>query len=278
MFHKVILVIHCISIQTWLPKNQCFDFDTCDTCIMDPLCMWVTKMDDYIRSPDTQKGMRHCVLRESKTLFKPEDVYQSQPSIKRSNPLYSKELIIDPYMIKISSGAADEIRFDVTVTPRKANRLNIYFLIHRTTSLKDFFGIISSNLDGLYADLTKPFHFPRTKMGIGEFVDVPYFPFVRAPFSKGNKSWDDDFETTRLMIVVTDISSKRAGHGDIIGLFHPSEGQCKIINDENVANTDTDYIHPHLLGDILMKRKIRVLFLTHKSHIKHYEVCEFYNN
>ncbi|KII63816.1 hypothetical protein RF11_15051 [Thelohanellus kitauei] len=64
----------------------------------------------------------------------------------------------------------------------------------------------------------------------------------------------------------------------IIGLFHPSEGQCKIRKNENVAKTDTvrlsktqDYIHPHLLGTILARNNIRVLILTHKDHIKYYE-------
>ncbi|KII72544.1 hypothetical protein RF11_04359 [Thelohanellus kitauei] len=246
MFGCVIIVIYWISVNSLLPKNPCFYLETCDTCIVDPLCMWVTKMDDYIHSPYTQKGMRHCVLRESKTVFKPEDVYQSQQSVKRSHPSTVNEFRINPYKIEISSGAVDEIRFDVTVKPKQANRLNLYFLIHCTTALENIFGIISSNLDAIYADLTTPLRFPRTKMGIGEFVDIPNFPFIK---------WDDEFETTRLMIVVTDISSKRAGHGDMIGLFHPSEGQCKIRNNETAAKTDTDYIHPHLLGDILMNEK-----------------------
>ncbi|KII63811.1 Integrin beta-2 [Thelohanellus kitauei] len=79
-------------------------------------------------------------------------------------------------------------------------------------------------------------------------------------------------EAARLIIIITDSSSKRAGHGDIIGLFRPSDGYCKIGQSENVAMTDTDYFHPHFLGNRLSDNNIRVLFLTHKSKIKHYEV------
>ncbi|KII68617.1 Integrin beta-2 [Thelohanellus kitauei] len=79
----------------------------------------------------------------------------------------------------------------------------------------------------------------------------------------------------RLMIVVTETSSKRAGHGDIIGLFHPSDGQCKIRAEDNVTSADMDYIHPHMLGQSLSKNNIRVLILTNSTKIKHYKVCNF---
>ncbi|KII63049.1 hypothetical protein RF11_09663 [Thelohanellus kitauei] len=247
--------------------------------------------DDYIDSLDTQKGMRHCVLIESSTNFKPDDIYNSPQSVKAEisiaqsqtfkDSINIHDLVINPQQINVYARAGkyifisgNETIFDITAIPIHAKNLNIYFLVHRTSALFDIFNTISNNLDIIFREMTIPSRFPGTKMGIGEFVDIAYFPFEGSPPTKDEaecqhlkvrptlglggpksvldaiaqfESSADDDKLIRLMIVVTESSSKRSGHGD-------------------------DYIHPHLLGQSLLKNNIRVLILTNSTKIKHYEV------
>ncbi|KII64188.1 Integrin beta-5 [Thelohanellus kitauei] len=84
--------------------------------------------------------------------------------------------------------------------------------------------------------------------------------------------WDDGEDVMRLMIVITSSYSKRAGHGDMMGLFKPNDGKCKMGSSKILKTLDSDYIHPHILGESLSKNNIRVLFLTLNQTQNHYTV------
>ncbi|KII72534.1 hypothetical protein RF11_04349 [Thelohanellus kitauei] len=129
-------------------------------------------------SLDTQKGMRHCVLRESKTLFKPEDVEDPKPLIQPRGFIQINELEITSYDYFIWSRAGDEITFDIKAKTFGTKKVNIYFLVERSAALEDIFGTISNNIDEMCIESER---FPGSKIGIGEFADIPYFPFVQVP-------------------------------------------------------------------------------------------------
>ncbi|KII67199.1 Integrin beta-2 [Thelohanellus kitauei] len=84
--------------------------------------------------------------------------------------------------------------------------------------------------------------------------------------------WDRSDDVMRLMIVITETGSKRSRHGDIIGIINPNDGECKMDDLSLLETMDTDYIHPHILGESLSRNAIRVLILTRQNKIKHYEV------
>ncbi|KII66759.1 Integrin beta-2 [Thelohanellus kitauei] len=71
--------------------------------------------------------------------------------------------------------------------------------------------------------------------------------------------WDRSDDVMRLMIVITETGSKRSRHGDIIGIINPNDGECKMDDLSLLETMDTDYIHPHILGESLSRNAIRVL-------------------
>ncbi|KII63812.1 hypothetical protein RF11_15047 [Thelohanellus kitauei] len=143
--------------------------------------------DDYMNSLDTLKGRRHCVLRESKTRFKTEDVHDPVKSVRLSGSFQKNELFITPYAVAISSRAGDQLQFDIKVKTIGGNKVNIYFLVHRTAALANILGVVYNNIAEIFADINASQRFPGSKIGIGEFSDIPKFPFVSVPSTEDEK-------------------------------------------------------------------------------------------
>ncbi|KII61151.1 Integrin beta-2 [Thelohanellus kitauei] len=49
--------------------------------------------------------------------------------------------------------------------------------------------------------------------------------------------WNMDDDVFRLLIVITDSKSKRAGHGNIIGHYRPNDGSCKLTTEKQTLKT-----------------------------------------
>ncbi|KII63041.1 hypothetical protein RF11_15488 [Thelohanellus kitauei] len=152
-----LLIYQLKTVLTIVSKNPCWDHEDCKSCISHPLCVWVTKMDDYLYSPATRNGTHHCVLRQHSTQFKSEDIYDPEPSFEPRRMFHWAGLIFEPDNVVIRAKAGAQVEFELSVKPVQAKILNIYFLIHRTMALKNILAIISDNLDEIVQGLEKNF-------------------------------------------------------------------------------------------------------------------------
>ncbi|KII65425.1 hypothetical protein RF11_06379 [Thelohanellus kitauei] len=142
------LLSQFLSVSIARLKNPCFEFETCDSCISHRLCRWVVNIvtldmiqDNYLLSPDTQRGRKQCVLRDTRTQFNPADVYDPISSSKDSGEIQTADINIKPTSVTLDLSAGKQTEFKVSVQPLRMEKLKIYFLVHLSS---DFSRVLST--------------------------------------------------------------------------------------------------------------------------------------
>ncbi|KII71553.1 Integrin beta-2 [Thelohanellus kitauei] len=138
-------------------------------------------------------------------------------------------------------------------------------------------GYVFRNIQALDAvptnTLTWKTHFTGSANGALDQPESVLDAMMQASECKDFIHWSEGEDVFRLMIVITDSQSKRAGHGNIIGHYRPNDGKCKMKVEEDTLKTiNTDYVHPHLLEKSLSKNNIRLLILTDEDNVPYYKL------
>ncbi|KII66505.1 Integrin beta-2 [Thelohanellus kitauei] len=169
-----LLALHAISIHAPF-LNPCFSHDTCESCNTDSRLA-----AEYKTSLDTQKGKKHCVLRQSATIFDENDTFS--PPTSTATPSAGEQragFAITPASFGIKAYTGHTTSFSISVTPKTTQKLDVYFLLHLTTDSERIIDQFKKEIDKIVEELLKIDR--SVKIGFGKFSDTSVFPFVKLP-------------------------------------------------------------------------------------------------